>query len=90
MFARCPRNSAAVTPGKPERDIIQIICSIFLENWENNEENWLSNRHIWSIGVGIAPAGYSSLYTTHGERLIVMQSSLVPFGQSLSIVYITQ
>ena len=54
MFARCLRSSAVVTPGKHERDIIQIICSIFLENWENNEENWLRNRHIWSIGVGIA------------------------------------
>ena len=37
IFARCLRNSAAVTPAKYELDIIQVtIVFIIPNNWENN------------------------------------------------------
>ena len=36
-FVRCLRSSAAVTPVKYERDVIQVTSVlIILKNWENN------------------------------------------------------
>ena len=37
IFARCPRSSAAVTPVKYERDVVQVTnLSVILRKWENN------------------------------------------------------